>query len=176
MRIAIKILRGVITALLLFVIGINLWMLVQQTVFKKDPPEIFGYSQLVVTSGSMEPAFSAGDLIVIQQKEAYGLGDVVTFRDSSGALVTHRIVGSTEGRFITKGDANNVEDRDLLLPENIVGGLVTYLPALGRLMLFLRTPLGLCVLLVVGLLLIELPRLTGSLKRRGKGRHADEGT
>ncbi len=176
MRVAIKIIRGVITLLLLLAVGVNVWMLVQQTVLHRDPPEILGYSQLVVTSGSMEPAFSAGDIIVIKEKESYQLGDVVTFRDSSGVLVTHRLVGSTEGKFITKGDANNAEDADLLLPEDIVGGLVTYLPAMGSLLLFLRTPLGLSVLLVLGLLLIELPVLVGAIRKRGKGRHADEGT
>ncbi len=174
MKAAIKVLRGAITVLLLVTVGINLWMAVQQTVLKKDPPEFLGYSQLAVTSGSMEPTLAAGDMIIIQEKESYTLGDVVTFRDSSGTLVTHRIVGSTDGMFITQGDANNVEDQDLLSPESIVGGVITYIPAVGRVMLFLRTPAGLLLLLVVGILLIELPRLAGTLRKQGRGRHIRE--
>ncbi len=174
MKAAIKILRGVITALLFAAVGINLWMAVQQTVLKKDPPEFLGYSQLVVTSGSMEPTLAVGDMIIIKEKDSYALGDVVTFRDPSGVLVTHRIVGSTEGKFITQGDANNTEDEDLLAPEAIVGGVLTYIPAVGRVMLFLRTPAGLLLLLVVGVLLIELPRLAGTLRKQGRGRHAHE--
>lgn len=171
MRAAIKVLRILFAVLLTAVIGSNLWMLVQQSVFKKDPPELFGYSQLVVTSGSMEPAFSAGDMILIRQEESYALGDIVTFRLSGGDLVTHRIVGSVEGSFITKGDANNTEDDDLLSPAQIVGKLVTCIPAVGSFLLFLRTPIGLLALVVVGFLLIELPALLGT-RRQEKGRHA----
>ena len=171
MKAAIKVLRAIFAVLLIAVIGLNLWMFVQQSVLKKDPPEIFGYSQLVVTSGSMEPAFSAGDMIVIRQEEDYGLGDIVTFRLSGGELVTHRIVGSVEGSFITKGDANNTEDDELLDPGRIVGKLVTYLPAVGSFMLFLRTPVGMFALVVLGFLLIELPTLLGA-RREEKGRHA----
>lgn len=171
MRAAIKVLRGIIALLLIAVIGLNLWLLVQQSVFQKDPPEIFGYSQLVVTSGSMEPAFSAGDMILIRQEDAYRLGDIVTFRDGDGNLVTHRIVGSTEGSFITKGDANNTEDDALISPGQIVGRLVTCIPAVGGFMLFLRTPVGLFALVLAGFLLIELPSLLGA-RRQGKGRHA----
>lgn len=171
MRAAIKGLRILFAVLLTAVIGLNLWMLVQQSVFKKDPPELFGYSQLVVTSGSMEPAFSAGDMIVIRQEESYALGDIVTFRLTGGDLVTHRIVGSVEGSFITKGDANNTEDDELLSPAQIVGKLVAYIPAVGSFLLFLRTPIGLLTLVVVGFLLIELPALLGT-RRQEKGRHA----
>lgn len=174
MKIAIKILRGIITALLLLVAGANLWLGIQQTALHRDPPEIFGYSQLVVTSGSMEPEFSAGDVILIKAKGSYELGDVVTFRDPAGQLVTHRLVGRTQGQFITKGDANNVEDSDLLPPEKIVGGLVTYIPAVGSFLLFLRTPLGLLLLLLLGILLIELPNLMGVIGKKRRGRHAHE--
>lgn len=171
MRATIKGLRILFAVLLTVIIVLNLWMFVQQSVLKKDPPEIFGYSQLVVTSGSMEPAFSAGDMIVIRQEEDYALGDIVTFRLNGGDLVTHRIVGSVEGSFITKGDANNAEDDDLLDPARIVGKLVTCIPAVGSFLLFLRTPVGLFALVVVGFLLIELPTLLGA-RRQEKGRHA----
>ncbi len=174
MRIAIKILRGIIAVLLLAVVAANLWLGIQQSVLHRDPPELFGYSQLVVTSGSMVPEFSAGDVILIKERDSYKLGDVVTFRDSAGSLVTHRLVGRTQGQFITKGDANNVEDKDLLPPERIVGGLVTYIPGVGQALLFLRTPLGLLLLIVIGFLLIEAPALLGAVRKKGKGRHAHE--
>lgn len=175
MRTVIKVLRGVITALLFVVVGLNVWMAVQQAVLHRDLPEIFGYSQLVVTSGSMEPTFSAGDVIVIKEKDRYEPGEIVTFRDVAGALVTHRIVGTSEGQFITRGDANNTEDKELLPPGNIVGALVFDLPVIGNLLLFLKTPLGLVLLIVGGILLIELPALVGAVQKKGKGRHSDGG-
>lgn len=174
MKVMIKILRGVLTAVLCAILLLNIWMLVQQKVLKKEAPEVFGYSQYIVTSGSMEPKFSAGDLILVKGQDSYQLGDIVTFRDSGGAMVTHRITGSVSGQFITKGDANNTEDAELLSPENIVGKLQLVLPGAGEAVLFLRSPLGLLILLTVGVLLIKLPDWAGALKTKTKGKHADE--
>lgn len=175
MRVMIKILRGVLTAVLCVILLLNVWLLVQQKVLKKETPEIFGYSQYIVTSGSMEPKFSVGDLVLVKKQDRYQLGDIVTFRDSGGALVTHRITGSVSGQFITKGDANNTEDAELLSPESIVGKLQLVLPGAGEAVVFLRSPLGLLILLAVGILLIKLPDWAGAFKTKTRGKHANEG-
>ena len=164
MKVIIKVLRGLLTAVLCIVLLVNIWMLVQQTVLKKEAPEVLGYSQYIVTSGSMEPSMSPGDLILVKSQETYTLGDVVTFRD------THRIMGSVSGQFITQGDANNTEDSDLLSPERILGKLCLVLPGAGGVLLFLRSPLGILLLLVIGALLIKLPDWIGTGKE--KGRHS----
>ncbi len=179
MKVMIKILRGLLTAALCAIILMNLWMLVQQRVLKKDAPEVFGYSQYIVTTGSMEPEIPAGSIILVKAQEQYELGDVVTFRDSQGLTVTHRLMGRVSGQFITKGDANNVEDSELLAPENILGKVQMVVggsssKALGSMVTFLRSPFGLLVLLAAGVLLIKLPDWAGALKTKAKGKHAHE--
>lgn len=174
MKTAIKILRGTITVLLILVIAVNGWLAVQRLVLHKDPPDILGYSQLVVTSGSMEPSFSAGDVVIIKAEDQYEPGQVVTFRDSQGQLVTHRIIGTNQGQFITKGDGNNAEDQELLSPQMIVGRMVTFIPGVGSLLMLLSSPVGLVLMLILGILIIELPSIIGGIRRRGKGRHADD--
>lgn len=169
----IKILRGLLAAILCVILCFNLWMLFQQTVLGREAPQIFGYSQYIVTSGSMEPEFSAGDMIFVKSEGSYQLGDIVAYRDSAGAMVTHRIVGSVEQCFITKGDANNIEDNELLPPENIVGKLQLVLPDVGNAVAFLRSPFGILLIIVVGFLLIKLPDWTGALKTRARGKHAE---
>lgn len=174
MKVMIKILRGVLAALLCVVILLNVWMLVQQAVLKREAPRVFGFSQYIVTSGSMEPSFSPGDMILVKSREKYKLGDVVTFRSQSGETVTHRIVGSVSGQFITQGDANDTEDEDLLPPGNILGRLELVLPGMGSAANFLRSPLGLLVLLAAGVLIVKLPDWAGALKSKAKGKHAHE--
>ncbi len=172
MKVLIKILRGIFTVLLCVVLLFNIWMLVQQHVLKREAPEALGYSQYIVTSGSMEPTLSVGDMILVKGEKRYKLGDVVTFQNPGGSAVTHRIMGSVSGQFITQGDANNAEDQELLSPENIIGKVQVVLPGVGSAALFLRTPLGLLILLAAGLLLIKLPDWAGTLKTRAKGKHA----
>lgn len=172
MKWTIKLLRGLIIAVLSLVIAMNLWLLIDQAVLKHDPPQIFGYSQLIVTTGSMEPSIRPGDVVIIREMDSYQMGDVVTFRDPEGSLVTHRIVGQNSEGFITKGDANNVEDDRLLKREQVVGGLVACLPMIGGLMLFLKSPLGILVLVVTGFLLIELPVWLAGRDEKTEGKHA----
>ncbi|MCH5353036.1 MAG: signal peptidase I [Acutalibacter sp.] len=168
MRIMIKVLRGVLTAVLCAVLLLNIWMLVQQTVLKREAPEVLGYSQYIVTTGSMEPNISVGDLILVKAQEEYELGDIVTFHDAGGATVTHRIMGTVSGQFITRGDANNTEDNDLLPPERIIGKLRLVLPGMGYMIEFLRSPLGIVLLVAAGVLLIKLPDWIGSVRETGK--------
>src|SRR3954453_20976374 len=80
-------------------------------------PLAFGARPLVVLSGSMEPTLATGDVVVVKRggpQQAH-VGDVVTFRNPEGSLVTHRVrsVRRQGHRFalVTKGDANNASER-----------------------------------------------------------------
>ena len=62
-----------------------------------------------VTTGSMENNIHAGDYILIIRKNDYNIGDIVTYKKSD-YFITHRIVKKDNNIFVTKGDANNLED------------------------------------------------------------------
>ena len=120
-------------------------------------PRAFGLMPYVVLSGSMEPSIPTGSVAFIDQKDRdVEVGDVVTYRvgkeasietgagsfasAEEGTLVTHRIVRMAEtGNYITKGDANEVEDVVELNPVQIVGTYKFNIPRLGSLMLRLGT-------------------------------------
>ncbi len=89
---------------------------------------VFGKSVLKVVTGSMEPSIHVGDYIIVEKTDTDTLrkGDIISFyseqSDISGLLVTHRIAGiEPDGRFITRGDANPVDDSVSVSPERIVG-------------------------------------------------------
>lgn len=74
---------------------------------------MFGYTLKSVLSGSMEPEFNTGSLILVKEiadvKELQK-GDVITFMQDANTAVTHRIVDITKQGdhllFKTKGDNN----------------------------------------------------------------------
>lgn len=88
---------------------------------------VFGVSIVKVVSGSMEPSIHEGDYIIIRKIKSSELkaGDIICFysRDEEiyGMLNTHRIVRILDGGFITKGDANNIEDSAAVAADDIVG-------------------------------------------------------
>ena len=93
-----------------------------------EPANIFGYSVLRVETGSMEPTLHVDDFIIVQRCDPKTLktGDIISFyseqEDIKGMLVTHRITGKNhDGTFITRGDANPIEDSTFVKRDNILG-------------------------------------------------------
>lgn len=153
------------TALILLValFLINVYIVAQKLVFHNALPGVLGFSPLTVISGSMEPAIKAGDLVVIRYQREYKVGDIVTLR-SGNYFVTHRIIDMEQGYVQTKGDANNVADKPVPL-SSVEGKVVLIVPGVGRMLLSLKTPLGIAMLTLTGCLLITLPVVSSSLKR-----------
>jgi signal peptidase len=73
---------------------------------------------LVVTSGSMQPVFDAGDVLVTRPVPAGELhpGDVASLVDDGGRLITHRVLdvspSDADGTVVVRmqGDANDAPD------------------------------------------------------------------
>ena len=89
---------------------------------------VFGKSILKVVTGSMEPSIHVGDYIIVEKTDTDALseGDIITFysdqSDIKDKLVTHRIIGKNDdGTYITRGDANPIEDSVPARQERIIG-------------------------------------------------------
>lgn len=165
MKKALKILRITITVFLSLILIANLWLIISRLIFRNELPKIFGVSQAIVITGSMEPEISAGDLLIFSEREEYKLQDVVIFRQNDD-YVTHRIVEITDNGFITRGDANNTNDREILDPQLIEGKMMITIPGIGGMLSFLRTPLGILVLILIGVLMIEGPYILARFRRK----------
>lgn len=101
-------------------------------------PKIFGYLPCVILSGSMYPALETGSIAFIDSRNTEcEIGDIIAYRLAAGRdeekLVTHRIVGRRHGGYVTRGDANDVEDTNLVQPDQIVGICRFHIPGLGYL-------------------------------------------
>nr|XP_014349883.1 PREDICTED: signal peptidase complex catalytic subunit SEC11C isoform X2 [Latimeria chalumnae] len=76
---------------------------------------------VVVLSGSMEPVFHRGDLLLLTnyQEDPIRAGEIVVFKVKGRDIpIVHRVIKVHEKengdiKFLTKGDNNNVDDRNL---------------------------------------------------------------
>ena len=114
----------------------------------------------VATSGSMEPAIPVNSICFVNERTEFPdiqPGDVITFRMGEDMLVTHRVIEVRAGSLITRGDANNTEDAAPVTATNYIGKTVIILPKLGRILILLRTPVGIitAVALILTLLVIS---------------------
>ncbi|XP_076068623.1 signal peptidase complex catalytic subunit SEC11 homolog C twr [Oratosquilla oratoria] len=101
---------------------------------------------VVVLSGSMEPAFHRGDLLLLtnHEQEPIRAGEIVVFKvDGRDIPIVHRVIKVHEKddgsvKFLTKGDNNNVDDRGLyadgqawLTRKDVVGRARGFVPLVG---------------------------------------------
>ncbi len=134
---------------------------------KSKIPSVFGYSMLIVASPSMTGAIEAGDAIIIKNSDSYAVGDVITyFPEDESFSVTHRIVRMEGDKFYTKGDANQSEDSDPVLMEQIVGKVAVKLDKVGYFIEWLKSPVGIIFAATFIVLLILIIVIED--KRRGK--------
>ena len=117
-------------------------------------PMPLGFGVSIVLTGSMEPELSANDLIFVRQMDSYECRDVVVFQ-SYGSLIVHRIIDIDGETVITQGDANDTADDPIKL-EEIKGEVVGRIPYVGAVLRFLKTPIGIILVLGAALLLLEL--------------------
>lgn len=130
-----------------------------------NPGEIPGYGKtkpLIVLTDSMEPTIKSGDLILIKVIDFDDVeeGDIISFFESAKertSTVTHRVKtiiyddNGNKVEFITKGDANNIEDGDRVTKDIFIGVYKSRIPLLGKIAIFLKTTPGLIVAILVPL-------------------------
>ncbi len=124
-----------------------------------ETPQIFGYSILRVSSGSMEPELSVGDVIldhVVDEPKTLKVGDVITFNGSgqlSGMLVTHKIIKAPyleDGKLMlqTRGIANEIADEPIRA-DDVRGIMLCKLPMFNVLYNIFLSPWGLLILIAL---------------------------
>ena len=141
------------------------------------PPAVFGITPMVVLSGSMsgeaEGHIEIDDLIFVGKAEPSNLkeGDVIAFMDGK-SVVTHRIISveTVDGQlqFMTQGDANNFPDRKPVTKEQLIGVCRWRIPKVGRIVIFLQTPIGMFLCVGVPLAAFILFDILRRRKNRGK--------
>jgi len=109
---------------------------------------------VVVLSGSMEPAFYRGDLLVLThyRNEPVVNGEIVVYRLNEREIpIVHRVIKKHENsetgeiKYLTKGDNNQVDDRGLyapgqrwITPKDIIGRARAQCPYIGMVTIVLN--------------------------------------
>jgi signal peptidase len=165
----IKVAGNVIFGVLVLFMAVMAFFLVQSK-YSGEVPSVFGYRVYMVLSGSMSPTFDTGSVVFVRPEDPAIIrkGDIITFSgEGSDMLTTHRVVDvqNEEGlKFITRGDANNVDDPKPVPAENVVGRVHGSLPYLGYLMGFAQTRRGLIFLVFIPGVLVILFELRNIFK------------
>nr|WP_253288503.1 signal peptidase I [Blautia sp. MSJ-19] len=140
-------------------LGLTLYFTNAQKILGNQLPMPFGIGIANVLSGSMEPTFSKGSLLIIKETQEIKKGDIVVYQ-SGNSLVVHRVIEIQKDQITTQGDANNTSD-PVFNRSEIRGTVIAWIPYLGTMLSLVRTPVGVIILLLLAFLLIE-----GSFRRQ----------
>lgn len=146
--------RRLVLALLGLLMGLQIYFVNAGRVMGDPLPMPFGYGAAVVLSGSMEPTYSAGDLLVVKKTDHYQTGDLVVYQ-SGRSLVVHRIIDMNGETVTTQGDANNASDEPFAVSQ-IKGISVGSIPFVGTWFRILKTPAGLMAAFLCTVFLTEV--------------------
>jgi len=124
----------------IWTVSIILGLIVAALAFVFFSPD---YSLYVVRSGSMEPAFNVGDVIIAGPLGSGGIkpGVIVTYAMGK-TLITHRVLSVDGNTLITKGDANETPDPNPVLLSQVQSRYLFRIPYVGYAAGFVRTRLG----------------------------------
>lgn len=150
-----KILSWVLICILIIILAVNLVIVLESKINKNEVPGLFGYKPLIVLSGSMKSEINVGDLVIVKKVDINKLNknDIIAFKTNNNTVVTHRILeinkDDNKTCFITKGDSNNIKDKDEVCEKSVVGKYVLKISKLGSVILFIQKPLGFTLILTV---------------------------
>lgn len=127
-----KIIWKILGKILLIIILFTTAIILTQNLTKNEK-SFLGYRLFRVQTGSMEPKYKVGDVILVKEKDIDKIvvGDDITYWGTTGVmkgkLVTHQVVEietqEEQKVFHTKGIANNTED-PLVYSEQINGVVI----------------------------------------------------
>lgn len=136
------------------------------------------YQLRTVMSGSMTPDIAVGSVVIIDtavSSDEVAIGDGITYFSESGTsnTVTHRVIDTESGGFITQVDANTVADRGLVTPEQLIGTVNGSVPYVGYAAHAVSSTTGYWLLILIPasfVIVVELRNiyceLTGKPRRR----------
>lgn len=136
-----KIIKCIILVNLIILFIINLILSFEENT------HILGIYMFNIVSESMEPTFYVEDLVVVKKCKLEDLqkGDIITFKEED-RTISHRIVEITkekgEVKFITKGDNNDVPDKDAVEMQDVYGKVLFSIKKLGKVVHYIQNARG----------------------------------
>ena len=149
----VGILLNILLVIISVLIVIGVFYITQIKLFNNDYANLLGYTFFEVATGSMSPTINVGDVVIVKITKEVNENDIIVFKEENN-FITHRLIQKEEGKIITKGDANNSEDKSIT-EDSILGKVITIIPQIGNWRKAILSPevIGLILILIVLLII-----------------------
>ncbi len=151
----------------------NISLIAQAITNPNKTPSFMGIKTYTIISGSMEPEFKIGDIVIVKETKEDEIKeqDVISFRHGQ-SIITHRIIAIEEienkKTYKTKGDSNNVEDAESIDFALVEGKVIGRIPFLGRVSQLLQGKVTLIVIALMAYIYFSHASKVNRIKNRRK--------
>ena len=142
---------NILIIIVVLITMIGLYYMAQIKILKKDYSDMFGYTFFEVATGSMADTINIGDVVVVKVNDEVKENDIIVYKEEN-SFITHRIIKIDGQNLITRGDANNSEDKPIKSSQ-ILGKVIYTIPKIGIWRKILASPEILGMIIVVIILL-----------------------
>ena len=166
-KITKKLIKYIILVALIILFIINLILSFEENT------HILGIYMFNIISESMEPTFYKDDLVVVKKSSEKELkvGDIITFKQED-RIISHRIDRITkdkgEIKFITKGDNNEVRDKELVEIQDVYGKVLFSIKKVGKIIHYIQNARGFINIAMFIVILFVLVSLRDNQKNSRK--------
>ena len=145
----IEYILDILTVIVLIAIILGIYYIVQVRVLQKSDANLFGYTFFEVATGSMTNTINIGDIVVVKVNETFKENDIIVYKEEN-SFITHRVIKIDGQDLITRGDANNSEDKPIK-SDQILGKVIYIIPKIGIWRRVLASPeiLGMIIISII---------------------------
>lgn len=178
---AFKIIKSIFNvAIAIFIVLFLLIVCLQR--FSDNKLSFFNFRMFTVITGSMEPLYNVGDVLVAKEVEPEDVevGDTISYLGAQGQfkdkVITHEVISiekNEKGEILyhTKGLANIVEDP--IVNESQLYGVVVYKAAILSLIYkIIATKIGMFIFVVVPVIYIIVSEVVGMMLEKEEERRS----
>lgn len=154
-----------VTLIILFIINLILSF--------EENTHIFGIYMFNIVSESMEPTFYKDDLVIVKRCKMQELqkGDIITFKQDD-RTISHRMIAITqengEFKFITKGDNNDILDKETVEMKDVYGKALFSVKKIGKFIHYIQNARGLINIVIFIIIIYVLISLRDNQKNSRK--------
>ena len=150
----VKVISILIYIITIPIIIFNMTLIIKSYINPNETPSFFEYKNYTIVSRSMENTINKNDVIIIKEvsQNEINKNDIIAFYQNN-QVITHRIVDVIEDngviKYVTKGDNNVHEDKELVTYEQIEGKYQFKLNGFGVILRILQNLVTLIILIII---------------------------
>lgn len=174
-----KIIKGIVNTIIVICVMLFVLIVCLQR-FSGNRLSLFNYRIFTVVTGSMEPKYKIGDILIAKEKEPseIKIGDAISYLAEKGeiknSVVTHEVVNITKNEkgeylFRSKGLVNLIEDP--VVHEDQLYGVVVYkTKLLSYIRKIISTDMGMLLFIIIPILYIIISEMITILMEKEESR------